>query len=84
MSTTRQCRDPEHQDVGPDYYGKDAEDLYNAIVFIEKYLDNSIPIEWIEKWLEAQERILRISPPYYHQITVRKMLEDWEKENENR
>lgn len=77
-------RDPEHQDVGPDYYGKDAEDLYNAIVFIEKYLDNSIPIEWIEKWLEAQERILRISPPYYHQITVRKMLEDWEKENENR
>ena len=45
-------RDPEHQDVGPDYYGKDAEDLYNAIVFIEKYLDNSIPIEWIEDWLD--------------------------------
>lgn len=43
---------------------------------------DAIPIEWIEKWLEAQERILRISPPYYHQITVRKMLEDWEKENE--
>lgn len=42
----------------------------------------AIPIEWIEKWLKAQERILRISPPYYHQITVRKMLEDWEKEND--
>lgn len=44
---------------------------------------NSIPIEWIRKWLEAQERISRIFPPYYHQIKVQKMLEDWEKENEN-
>lgn len=42
-------RDPEHQEVSPDYYGKDAEDLYYAIVFIEKYLDNSIPIGLYEQ-----------------------------------
>ena len=45
-------RDPEHQDVSPDYYGKDAEDLYNAIVCVEKYIKNAIPIEWINKYIE--------------------------------
>ena len=45
-------RDPEHQDVSPDYYGKDAEDLYNAIVCVEKYIKNAIPIEWIKKYIE--------------------------------
>ena len=38
-------RDPEHQDVSPDYYGKDAEDLYNAIVCVEKYIKSAIPID---------------------------------------
>ena len=72
-------RDPEHQEVSPDYYGKDAEDLYYAIVFVEKYLDNSIPIEWIKKWCNiehksCEERLML----RYGVIT---MLEDWEKEN---
>ena len=49
-----------------------------------RYGENKvIPIKWIEKWLEAQERIVRINPPYYNQVTVRKLLEDWEKENES-
>ena len=47
-------RDPKHQDVSPDYYGKDAEDLYNAIVCVEEYIKNAIPIEWIKKWLKGQ------------------------------
>lgn len=38
-------RDPEHQDVSPDYYGKDAENLYYAIVCVEEYIKNAIPIE---------------------------------------
>ena len=46
-------RDPEHQDVSPDYYGKDAEDLYYAIVCVEKYIKNAIPVEWIEQRIRA-------------------------------
>lgn len=42
-------RDPEHQDVSPDYYGKDAENLYYAIVCVEEYIKNAIPIEWWQK-----------------------------------
>lgn len=76
-------RDPEHQEVSPDYYGKDAENLYYAIVFIEEYLDNSIPIEWIKHWC------IEHYPTYPSIITeelLRKtetwqMMEDWEKEN---
>lgn len=73
-------RDPEHQDVSPDYYGKDAEDLYYAIVFIEKYLDNSIPTEWIENWKKGKTSI--------EQVVADKIMMDykyrdyWEKENE--
>lgn len=49
-------RDPEHQDVSPDYYGKDAEDLYNAIVCVEKYIKNTIPIKWIREFAKKQNR----------------------------
>lgn len=45
-------RDPEHQDVTPDYYGKDAEDLYYAIVCVEKYIKSAIPIKWIKTMLK--------------------------------
>lgn len=74
-------RDPEHQDVSPDYYGKEAEDFYNAIVCVEKYIKNAIPIEWIKKWCNiehksCEERLML----RYGVIT---MLEDWEKENAN-
>lgn len=33
-------RDPEHQDVPPDYYGKDAEDLYYACEYCLNILKN--------------------------------------------
>ena len=68
-------RDPEHQDVSPDYYGKDAEDLYNAIVCVEKYIKNSIPIRWLEK----------MDSWHNHNISVRAVIDLWErteKENE--
>ena len=39
-------RDPEHQDVPPDYYGKDAEELYYACEYCLKLLKN-IPEEKI-------------------------------------
>lgn len=55
-------RDPEHQDVSPDYYGKEAEDLYNAIVCVEKYIKNAIPIEWIKEhygWLTMAGEIIK-------------------------
>ena len=68
-------RDPEHQDVSPDYYGKDAEDLYNAIVCVEKYIKSAIPIEWIKNWMAKSENT-------YNREQVYEMLEDWEKENE--
>ena len=81
-------RDPEHQDVSPDYYGKDAEDLYYAIVFIEKYLDNSIPIEWINSYTTG----LIFSDDYednadsidYYIDCIKEMVRDWEKENETK
>lgn len=89
-------RSPEHQDVSPDYYGKDAEDLYNAIVCVEKYIKNTVPIEWIEKWINDRTKIW-VNPKYagveftkapfdyYENFTpyqVIAMLEDWKKEND--
>lgn len=68
-------RDPEHQDVSPDYYGKDAEDLYNAIVCVEKYIKNAIPIEWIKEWVERDENY------WDYQYLTDVLLKDWEKEN---
>ena len=49
-------RDPEHQDVSPDYYGKDAEDLYYAIVCAEKYIKDAIPIKWMKDFAKKQNR----------------------------
>lgn len=43
-------RDPEHQDVSPDYYGKDAEDLYYACEYCLELLKGSIPIDWLCKY----------------------------------
>lgn len=80
-------RDPEHQDVSPDYYGKDAEDLYNAIVCVEKYIMSAIPIEWIKK------KLLSCQYEYENDYdkgfdkgwncAIKTLLKDWEKENEN-
>ena len=45
-------RDPEHQDVPPDYYGKDAEELYYACEYCLALLKNdAIPVDWIKRWL---------------------------------
>lgn len=71
-------RDPEHQDVSPDYYGKDAEDLYYAIVCVEKYIKNAIPIEYIQKWNNNY-----IADTMRNGRTIiNQMLADWKKENE--
>ena len=75
-------RDPEHQDVSPDYYGKDAEDLYYAIVFIEKYLDNSIPIEWIKKYIDSTLDEGNSQMLGFKVAIIKEMVEEWEKENE--
>lgn len=73
-------RDPEHQDVSPDYYGKDAEDLYNAIVCVEKYIKNAIPIEWLKSW--AMKNWVK-SKKCEFDIIVSKLIDDWwEKEYE--
>ncbi len=75
-------RDPEHQDVSPDYYGKDAEDLYNAIVCVEKYIKNAIPIEWmINKLIEADNMGMGIED-WSVKDCYALVLDDWEKENE--
>ena len=78
-------RDPEHQDVSPDYYGKDAEDLYNAIVCVEKYIKNAIPIEWIKNvWLKNPDNQGEIDffPPATFEVVRNWLIEDWEKEND--
>ena len=76
-------RNPEHQEVSPDYYGKDAEDLYYAIVCVEKYIKEAIPIEWIKRY--ASEKSYNDGMDcYWHfwEEDILKMLEEWEKENE--
>ena len=70
-------RDPEHQDVSPDYYGKDAEDLYNAIVCVEKYIKNVIPIEWLRMWFTKKASLIGI-------VLMGEIESDWEKENEHK
>lgn len=71
-------RDPEHQDVSPDYYGKEAEDLYYAIVCVEKYIKSAIPIEWIKAWAEKWDY-----PRYWaYRDIAHAIIEEWEKENE--
>lgn len=69
-------RDPEHQDVSPDYYGKDAEDLYNAIVYVEKYIKKAIPIEFIEAFKKEVRDVAN------GKAVIEWLLENWEKENE--
>lgn len=83
-------RDPEHQDVSPDYYGKDAEELYNAIVCVEKYIKNAIPVEWIEKYLEPykehfnklSDKSKEISGAGWVVDVLETMFREWGKENE--
>ena len=69
-------RDPEHQDVSPDYYGKDAENLYYAIVCVEKYIKKAIPIEYIKKFKKEFRAVASVK------WVIDWLLEEWEKENE--
>lgn len=75
-------RNPEHQDVSPDYYGKDAENLYYAIVCVEKYIKSAIPVEWIKNYA-SHKASKDLIDCYWHfwEEDVHKMLEDWEVEN---
>ena len=81
-------RDPEHQDVTPDYYGKDAEDLYYAIVCVEKYIKNAIPVEWIEGQIKMYDELSDIKDDrwgdIYHTFAqlLRGTIAHWRKENE--
>lgn len=70
-------RDPNHQDVSPDYYGKDAEDLYYAIVCVEKYIENSIPIWWIDSYCTDCDIGLRDNKSMF----IEKLLKEWKEEN---
>ena len=47
-------------------------DIYDEFYFKEIDTDKMIPIEWIKKWWEKDG----------YNFSLRKMLEDWEKENE--
>jgi len=83
-------RDPEHQDVSPDYYGKDAEDLYNAIVCVENYIKKAIPIGWIEEWLDKTtgtrdgEDISQLPEQLKFAIQMINLMEmEWEKASIN-
>lgn len=62
-------RDPEHQDVSPDYYGKDAEDLYYAIVCVERYIKNSIPIEQLLSILPKYDDYIHTTTYPYNETT---------------
>lgn len=78
-------RDPEHQDVSPDYYGKDAEDLYYVCKYCLDMLKTSVPISWIKKW--AKKNGLDCYDYDYPTekndwwYAIEKMLKDWEGEN---
>ena len=79
-------RDPEHQDVAPDYYGKDAEDLYYACKYCLDMLKTSIPIEWILKW--ANKNCMYCYDYDYptektdRWFDINNMVKDWQEENE--
>lgn len=76
-------RDPEHQDVTPDYYGKDAEDLYYAIVCVEEYIKSAIPIEWIlNKYIEKWEKAEMGRRDFQFCEVIHDLLEMWDKEND--
>ena len=45
-------------------------------IFININNNNAIPIEWIKKWLGKLKNV--------YDDSVYQMLEDWEKENENK
>ena len=72
-------RDPEHQDVSPDYYGKDAEDLYYAIVCAEEYIKKAIPIEWIKHYVKNHFCLADWYGGFIGGVNM--MLDDWEDEN---
>ena len=76
-------RDPEHQDVSPDYYGKEAEDLYYAIVCVEKYIKNAVPVEWIRNnWLKRNDYqgTIEFFPQPTFEDVMNWLIEDWEAE----
>lgn len=91
-------RDPEHQDVSPDYYGKDAENLYYAICCVEEYIKNSISIKWLHNIMERQlifamesemEGTTTVKDGVIHCVSgalacqvLANVIKLWEKENE--
>lgn len=75
-------RDPEHQDVSPDYYGKDAEDLYYACEYCLELLKNSIPIKWINRYIDSTLDEDNSQMIGFRAAIIKEMVKRWEKENE--
>lgn len=38
---------------------------------------NAIPIDYIEKWIDARARIIKINPPAFRELLATKLLDDW-------
>lgn len=74
-------RDPEHQDVSPDYYGEDAENLYYAIVCVEEYIKKAIPIEFIEEQIEITTDINSDELDILYAGNLSYLLKLWEIKN---
>ena len=43
---------------------------------VELYKD-AIPIDYIEKWIDARSRIIKINPPAFRELLATKLLDDW-------
>ena len=37
----------------------------------------AIPIDYIEKWIDARARIIKINPPAFRELLATKLLDDW-------
>ena len=37
----------------------------------------AIPINYIEKWIDARARIIKINPPAFRELLATKLLDDW-------
>lgn len=38
---------------------------------------DAIPIDYIEKWIDARTRIIKINPPAFKELLATKLLDDW-------
>lgn len=63
------------RNVSADYW-------YTVMGVTEDDIDNAptvkaIPIDYIEKWIDARARIIKINPPAFRELLATKLLDDW-------